>query len=412
MSVTEKLPENFTSIISSKDQFSLSELAEILMEESPLDDGELLSLRDWLYQGSDYFFNEGQFFKKSAFFKGSVFLIQLTRDEWEKGFLIPGHRWHPFVSRELRPWDIELLDTQGNTIPREERSTDWEKLKPFHLLLGEEQLFSDCQMKSDLFGRFFAQFPQYDLRDFIGTKTYSETKFLKCQVLDYNRGIIRIEGLVSPNKEESSWQESLEKALNLVFQSKGLSLTLPEQIEWALFLGGKELRKTPRNTLASGIYHNPNLALYRIGLTTLLWKSDGSIDEKLKENELIRNPARLKKESRMMLNELESLFNDLSPFVDQALGSLKSLSVNYIEHFTHCLDDMGNLPLKPMKKESQLFFTLSQYSHCLMNYFRQMTDTPPSWEEKEKLAEMLIETEGLLCQIEPLLKECSTETKP
>lgn len=398
---------DFNSILSpDTNRFSASDLAQILLEQQTVDKVMVEQLRDWLYQGGRFFHTKGEFIKKSYFFKDSRFLICPTELELQSGYLIPGHRWLPFVERSLKPWDITLLDRQGHEVRKVDKKQDIQALKAFHLLLGEQRLFSDQQLKSNLLGQFVAEFPHYSLEDLLGGPNVKENQCLLCRVLDYQKGIIQVEAVVE-EEGDSRWHEDMESALMKVIDQFGLSLNLPDQLEWAIYMGHPRIRKTPMQSLATFINNHPHFSLYRIGLSTVLWKSDGSIEDRIMTDPYYRNPDDMLKEGRQVLKEMKDLFGQMSPFTEEAIGAIKKWGLLYMEHYQTCLQRMSQAPSSFMSREQQLFISISQYSHCLAESIKGMINVPPSREEREDAIALIMETENLLNQIMPFMMDCT-----
>lgn len=398
---------DFSSIISpDKNSFSISDLAHSLLDQPLLDKTMVEELRDWLYQGGRYFHQNGNFVRKSYFFKDSRFLICLTEAERRSGFLIPGHRWLPFVERSLKPWEITLLDYRGREIPKEEKRQDIQILKAFHLLLGEERLFSDCQLKSNLMGNFVAEFPHYHLESLLGGSAINNRQCLRCRVLDYQKGIIQIEAVVE-EEDTGLWHVEMEQALNKVIETFGLSLNLPDQLEWAIYMGHPRLREHPLQSLAAFIHKHPRFALYKIGLNTILWKSDGSIEDQVMADPYYKNPEALLQEGQDLLEEMKELFSQMNPFAENLFGSIKKWSMIYLEHYQRFLQTMTLAPSSFLNREQQLFISIAQYSHCLAGSIKGMIKNPPSREEREDVIALIMETENLLNQVQPFIQDCN-----
>ena len=53
---------------------------------------------------------------RQAYFSGAKFMISPTREEIDSDILIPGHRFIPFYSKEILPWDCRLIAPDGREI--------------------------------------------------------------------------------------------------------------------------------------------------------------------------------------------------------------------------------------------------------------------------------------------------------
>jgi len=403
----EKQKQDFSSIISpDKNIFSVADLAHTLLNHPGIDRSLVEELRDWLYHGGRYFHKNGNFVRKSYFFKNSRFLICLTEAERQSGYLIPGHRWLPFVDRNLKPWEITLLDRHGREIPKEEKRQNIQSLKAFHLLLGEERLFSDIQLKSNLLGDFVAEFPHYHLERLLGESPLKDRQCLMCRVIDYQKGIIQIEEIVE-EEDSGTWHVEMERALDRVIENFGLTLNLPDQLEWAIYMGHPQLRERPLQSLAAFIHKHPHFSLYKVGLSTVLWKSDGSIEKQVMNDPYYKNPEILLQEGQDLIKEMKALFEQMNPFTEDLFGPIKKWSMIYLEHYQRFLQIMSLAPSSFFSREQQLFISISQYSHCLVDSIKGMIHNPPSREEREDAIALIIETENLLNQVQPFIQDCS-----
>ena len=72
-----------------------------------------LSDCDWLLLDEE----KGLFTPRHIFFAGTEFLIVPQPDEIEEGILIPGHRFLPFLARDIHPGDCRLTLADGTVVP-------------------------------------------------------------------------------------------------------------------------------------------------------------------------------------------------------------------------------------------------------------------------------------------------------
>ena len=126
--IVDALPETFT-------------IADIKKKLGNRSDG--LSRRlERILDGDDRFFNApGKgFHRREAFFKDFRFAV--TFDNWElsQNFLIPGHRFAPFLFEEVFPSDVTLMDN-GSPIPMKQITLPLGQAFHYHMLLGSDNIF-------------------------------------------------------------------------------------------------------------------------------------------------------------------------------------------------------------------------------------------------------------------------------
>lgn len=70
---------------------------------------------EWLFEDEREMFLE-RFMPRHAFFKGAEFRVTPLPEEVEGGFLIPGHRFLPYLSRSVFPGDATLILPDGSSV--------------------------------------------------------------------------------------------------------------------------------------------------------------------------------------------------------------------------------------------------------------------------------------------------------
>jgi hypothetical protein len=137
---------------------------------------------------------ENTFIQRSLFYENAVFFIDLSDWEVNNGIILLGDKVLPFISidNELEPILIDENDQQlkSGKYPL-----------PISTLVSEFELFSQNKVSS-----FFSKLPQVDGKEdeeeallcpvHISNTPLQKNMLLMLRVLDYNKGILRVEGFL------------------------------------------------------------------------------------------------------------------------------------------------------------------------------------------------------------------------
>ncbi len=194
----ESLPDLVDSFGRTADsEFDFGALMDFLEERlGRVDEAEAYDL----VRGSSYIFeiwktsSQMSFLPRRMFFQGAEFRIVPSREEVEGGFLFPGHRFMPFVSREVFPGDFWLVLPDGSA-PHVRRidlpvQSATESLSFFGEREASEYLASDDPANESAGGS--VSVTTYDLRDFYAENSFKPGDALMVRVLDWLQGVFAI----------------------------------------------------------------------------------------------------------------------------------------------------------------------------------------------------------------------------
>lgn len=207
-----------------------------------------------LLDGDDRFFNAPgrPFYRREAFFNGFKFAV--TFDSWEagQGFLIPGHRFSPFLHPEVFPSETTLLDG-GKAVPVREITLPLGQAFHYHMLLGSDNVFdfllaespANAALRTGRTANEQVTLTVFDLSEFYRRNNACEGDAMICTVTDYEKGVLDISFL--PGSERSSsrrkaWELVCDEALTKVCDRFEDYLDITEQLAWGLYYGGDALR--------------------------------------------------------------------------------------------------------------------------------------------------------------------------
>ena len=192
--------------------------------------------------------------RRSAFFRGMSFLITPDRWEIENGFLVPGHRFHPFLSPAVFPSDAELRPAEAKSapVPRRTVTAPLGEIFHYHTLLGSEEIF-DHFCADDPANRRLAEhhgshepvtLTVFDLAEFFRSTEFSPGDALLCRVADYDGGTVEFSFLSASersSRKRSGFVAAFDRALGETIALFGPMLDIPEQLARACYLGRGEL---------------------------------------------------------------------------------------------------------------------------------------------------------------------------
>lgn len=191
---------------------------------------------------------------RRAFFTGREFLITPDRWEIENGFLVPGHRLHPFLSPGVFPSDAELFPAgaDGEPAARHSVTAPLGEIFHYHTLLGSEDIF-DHFCADDPANRRLAEhhgshepvsLTVFDFGEFFRRHEFAPGDALRCRVADYDAGRVEFAFLPASqrsNRKLNEFVNAFDKALGETIDLFGAMLDIPEQLARSCYLGRGEL---------------------------------------------------------------------------------------------------------------------------------------------------------------------------
>ncbi|MDR3191557.1 MAG: hypothetical protein LBT87_00660 [Treponema sp.] len=240
-----------------------------------------------LLYGDDRLFSgdNGSLTARFLFFKDLEFIISPTEEEVSGGFLLPGHRFIPFCSSRVMPWQCVLRDGKGREVSTKVIQKKLYGLEIYYSLWGLENLFlllgEDRETNVEaITGEKAAAGASVDLTVFDFAGLFKEWRFkfgdaLRCRTLDWNRGIYSFEYLPEgAGKQNPRWEKGLERGFRKVFGRFALELPVREQIAYAYFFAGKRCLKDPPMALGHFFKKPVNIFYVKFGREYRLWKNE------------------------------------------------------------------------------------------------------------------------------------------
>ncbi len=195
----------------------------------------------------NYFYDEKwSCCSRKSFFNGRKFLI--TPDEWEisQGVLFPGHRFVPFITENIFPSTVKLLDTENRETAVKKFISPLGTVFHYHILLGSEQIF-DFMLADDPANELLKQgagrtdsitLTVFDLAEFYHKNDFKFGDALLCTVKDYNNGEITFEYLSGTKRSSDAKEKTIaawDDSAEIVWDNFQDYIDIPEQLAWMIY---------------------------------------------------------------------------------------------------------------------------------------------------------------------------------
>ncbi len=288
MSSQKSLQESIRQFIfECKKKFRYEDLREYLQKQAIFFESDKAVL-DLLESDGLVFSTDFTLFQpRHLFFKNAQFLISPTDEELSSGYLIPGHRFLPFLNPGVKPWEVELLDPSSQPIPTCRVRKRVRDLYIFYSLYSRNNPYNRYREESSSGDEgSMVEVEAFDLAERIKRwKLKSGGGFL-VTVLDWVRGSYQIEPLSrrkrqSLLKDGAAWIRALEKGFRKSFEDLDLKYPIEEQIAYAYYYAGKKVLKNPPIHLGGFIESSSLIHFVDVGLENRLWHTPHVANEEL-----------------------------------------------------------------------------------------------------------------------------------
>lgn len=230
---------------------------------------------------------ESVYVPRPVFFKDARFRVNPTAQEIEDGLLFPGHRFMPYCSKRVFPADCIVCLEDGQALERVRVERPLQEVESCFAFMGWQRMVEyfvkdDRANANAVLNEQVSDVP-ISLSAFDMAATYKKCGFragdsFVFAVEDWGAGRLRLAH--SPASDIDSnfpafrkWSDLLEESLAVVFERLGVLTDCYEQIAHALFFGDKFLKKFPGLDLALFVGQSSEVALYPVGINTILWRA-------------------------------------------------------------------------------------------------------------------------------------------
>jgi hypothetical protein len=226
------------------------------------------------------------FTPRHSYFKNARFMVSPKPKEIAQGILIPGHRFIPFLSPEVKPWDCTLLTPEGTPLACKTISQKLADLTIHYTLFGienmENMLVLDQESNAEALidkestHKAWVTLTVFDFADLYRMWRFTPEDSIIFEVQDWLKGIYILEYVSKEKRRElitrsEWWIEKLEKAFLQTFDIFGLKIPMEEQIAYAYFYGGKEILQEPPIHLGGILEVSDQVHIIPFGIQTRLW---------------------------------------------------------------------------------------------------------------------------------------------
>lgn len=261
---------------------------------------------------SEYLFEvDSDFFcPRRTFFQDAQFRITPVKEEVEGGYLIPGHRFIPFISREVFPPEAQLLllmdgtsvKTRKRPVPQPLAMSCLHFYGPGSAI--DYLVFDDESNAHRLVPPYTADVTMttFDLRRFYKSSGFRPGDSLMVKVVDWLKGLYSIEraGAASDLVAARKWTDSMESALSDAIDELETNGDCYEQLALAMRNAQEDdesisLMENPPMALAAYFNLQQGLSVQTLGERALFWEKDGDLREEA-VLEALDNPPEPKSE--------------------------------------------------------------------------------------------------------------------
>lgn len=222
------------------------------------------------------------------FYRQARFCISPTQEEIEKKILFPGDRFYPFLNQSLTPLDISLIPEDFDArIKTKTTVSNLEDLRIYHSIMNcgdflgfieindKKNLDKTAPKKKDSNPSFIMKV--FDFSGYFEKFEFQKGDSLLVKVKDWEKGSFSFSFLPGDEKqthftEIKDWCDSMDDALERVFEDTGHHSNAVEQLEQA-FLISPELMKNPYVSIAEFLRISQRTELIDFHrIKSLLWR--------------------------------------------------------------------------------------------------------------------------------------------
>jgi hypothetical protein len=237
--------------------------------------------------------DKDRWLSRRGYFESARFAIKPTRIEILNGILIPAHRCVPFANPLLLPHEYRFF-WHGEALPPTTSEGPPEDFYPYYSIFGEEYAPQYIARDNPENERAFNADPYedppevsvrtVDLRSFYRENSFVPGNRLVVRLTDWKTGAFEIEGVEKnswKNEALKDWAERLERGFFTSFEKIGPGASTEDQIAFAFWYGGKELKDVPAYSLEEFLYEKTDrIETVPFGMETRYWYAGKEIPDR------------------------------------------------------------------------------------------------------------------------------------
>ncbi|GAB4367856.1 MAG: hypothetical protein Kow009_04690 [Spirochaetales bacterium] len=447
-------------------KFKYEELRTHLQEQGIPFESDKIVLDILEFEGLVFSTDFIQFQPRHLYFRNAQFILSPTDEELTDKYLIPGHRFLPFLNPAIAPWKVELQGPSSQPVPLcrvQKRVLD---LYPFHSLFsrGNPHNRYEKERAGGEEGRM-VEVEAFDLAELIKRWNMKRGWGLLATVVDWVNGIYRIEPLSRRKRQSllkagSGWIQALEKGFQQSFDDLDLKYPIEEQIAYAYYYAGRKVLTNPPIHLGGFIESSSLIHFVDAGLENRLWYTPHAHTEELElptpsvptgasksMNEILRDIGVSLEESSIeayirdafyqgnaspeqVLNRIfagrEALFysqeqmesflkffdnlwkrvkRSYNPFTDRQTGAVRAHILRIIDQYIAWLRGLDRREVDPKLMPKDEFHTLVEMFDFLEQFLQILNRKNPGTEAE------LSETQSLLPAMEQTFQEIQNQVE-
>lgn len=251
-----------------------------------------------LLRSSDLVFPlvNNEFITRSGVFLGRWFSFKPSKEEVEKGFFMLGHRCMPFVNFEISPDNIEVITTDGKTIPSYPTEFSLNLAFDVFAMFGEgyviPYVFNDKANTKVPLSSVQYSLPQnitltsWAIKDLPGGDSFKYGDRILCRTVDWHESVVEMSILKNESTElcvsraaieREQWYSDFENGLLQSFDRNGPGTSIEEQLA-LLFLENQEnLCIINCGSCEEFLRHTRKIGFSPFGVETRIWRTGESV---------------------------------------------------------------------------------------------------------------------------------------
>jgi len=272
---------------------------------------------------------EDFFVPRHCFFQGAEFLIKPLPEEVKGGFLLPGHRFIPFVSREVFPAEVTLKLPDGSTSSTRCESFVGQEVMKYLLFFGEfgalTYLVAEDESNAAMFAPPYEQsvnISVFDMQAFYARCGFKSGDSLMLTVEDWLKGIFSVRHISAKGKAVDfaltrDWSDALLASYKELRNEDDLGYDCYEQAARMFWLAemneeAPSLITDPPLAFSAFFNMQKNLTIKTMGQLSFFWPKDETVEERMLD--LMDNGGSLPE------SELDAFFQMLNLSVDSEVA--------------------------------------------------------------------------------------------
>lgn len=282
--------------------FEFEKLVEYVEKRVQGDDAEdrlydAACASEWLFEDERELFKE-RFMPRHAFFKGAEFRVTPLPEEVESGFLVPGHRFVPYISRAVFPADATLILPDGSAVQTRTECLPHAMAERCLLFFGSfgtiDYLITDHKENTERLkppAEKSVQLTVFDLHVFFESCGFQPGDSLMLTVDDWNKGWLSVRHVPAKNEAlDFTATHGWSHALRLGFEESRLDADLRhdcyEQMARMLWLAhcnedAPPVLSNPPLSLAAFFNSQKELKIQTTGQISFFWPEDEPSDSRV-----------------------------------------------------------------------------------------------------------------------------------